>query len=149
MKYIVVEPHADDALIGCFHLFRKGLVKAVICRDKDKNRVAETQKFCKAMNVEMITVSDVKSGDVVLLPSWQDDHFQHKQTNVMYRALCNNKGASTGFYTTNMNTEFTRELPPWKQKEKLSMLNTYYSSQSDLWKYDYKYWLFEGVVVEC
>ena len=52
------------------------------------------------------------------------------------------QGLDIIFYTTNMNAPFMREVKDPEMKR--VALNAVYHSQRDLWKYDHKYFLFEG-----
>ena len=52
------------------------------------------------------------------------------------------RGMNVIFYNTNMNAPYIHEVINVSGKE--SLLNTIYPSQSDLWKYEKKYVLFEG-----
>jgi len=47
-----------------------------------------------------------------------------------------------------MKDFFVNVLPGEVASRKERFLNKYYKSQSDLWEYDNRYFLFEGVVIE-
>ena len=45
-----------------------------------------------------------------------------------------------------MNTSYIHELSDTEKREKETLLDTFYPSQADLWKYEKKYVFFEGYV---
>ena len=149
-KYIIIAPHPDDALIGCMSLFEKGLVKKVVYIENNPERMKQARRFCKDMKAkceillgtEEIYELIVDSNDIILLPSLQDNHPLHKTVSRIGFDMF----IKVGFYSIDMNTEYTRVLPLHLQKLKQGLLDKYYPSQKSLWEYNWKYFLFEGIV---
>ncbi len=155
MKYVIIAPHPDDELIGCFTLFDKGLVKKVIYIDDNKERAAKARKLTSSMgvDVEFIPFNEFVAGtskyglsqeEDYLVPCLQDNHFKHKVVNILTRL----GSKRVGYYTTQMDTEFTRPLTKELSEKKRKALNRYYPDQKSLWQYDHKYFLFEGIVYD-
>lgn len=108
-KVIVIVPHADDELIGCFHFINKYKNNIVLfycgftgCDDtleNKRNRLLEFEKFCKEQEIEyFISSSDIEnnlsqiikdiSPSTIFLPSCIDWHYQHRECNyICYRVL--------------------------------------------------------------
>jgi len=153
MKFVVISPHPDDELIGCFSLFKRGLVERVIYINFDKKRVAEAQITSKNLGflTEFVRFDEfyekkliLEPGQVCLVPDILDSHPLHKSVNVIAKT----KGCSLGYYTTDMNTGYTRELVKELQKEKREILNKFYPTQKSLWENNWKYFLFEGITYD-
>ena len=150
MKYIIIAPHPDDELIGCFMLFKRKLVKKVIYIEPDIVRKNEAIYFCEAMRVQCVFIEKaeelnkifVEKDHIYMAPSLQDHHPLHKMISVL------GKRFRFGLYSIDMNAEFVKELHPRLRDEKREILNKYYSSQKSLWENDHKYFLFEGTVRE-
>jgi hypothetical protein len=151
-KYVVVAPHPDDELIGCYHLFRKKLVKKVLYYNLNrmsKARQKEAVNFCKDMGVEYniltdSSISELSKTETYLIPFSTDHHPEHKWIHSLFKHHFTN----IGFYSIDMNNDFVRELDEKDKTAKKRMLDTYFPSQKSLWKSDWKYWMFEGIVEE-
>jgi len=149
MKFVIISPHPDDELIGCFTLLRSKKIEKVYYIRSDTKRHVEAQILSRKMGfkLEFITLNDfTKLPDTFtyLVPDFQDHHPLHKIVN----SLAKISFTSLGYYTTDMNTSYVRELPSKLQREKKEMLNKFYPSQKSLWKYEHKYFLFEGIIYD-
>lgn len=149
---IVISPHPDDCLIGCYSLIKEKRIDAVLYIDPSPSRFALARAAGKALG---FTVGLLEFGNLYnylqknpsctfLVPDASDNHILHKAVNGVARL----SGCKLGYYSTDMVASFIRELPIEEQQEKLSALNMYYPDQSSLWERDWKYFLFEGVVLE-
>ena len=153
-KYTIIAPHPDDEIIGCWRLLEAALIKKVFylkpindTRRKELKNVAEYYEFeyeCNWLNDihKQAAFDDYNHNEIYLVPSLQDYHPLHKRANAFIY------GKRGGIYTTNMNTEYTRELTEQEQQRKRKILNEYYPSQKSLWENNWKYFLFEGTVIE-
>jgi hypothetical protein len=146
-RIIIVAPHGDDEIIGCFELLAQ---KPIILYDSecmDSNRKEEIQNLKKYYEVEQWFSNQFieefeKDEFTVYIPDpVYEIHPRHKFWGQVGEQLARS-GKDIIFYTTNMNTPYLHECKdPVGKKE---LLNLVYPSQEDLWKYEHKYFLFEG-----
>ncbi len=149
---IIISPHSDDELIGCFSLIKKGMIDEVIHIDPDPKRFALAEIVGKELgfNVTSLTfrylVDFLKTGHpyTYFVPDVADNHLLHKAINCVARL----SGCRLGYFSTDMNTGYVKELSAEMKREKLLALNKFYPDQASLWGRDWKYFLFEGVVAE-
>jgi hypothetical protein len=153
MRFVIVVPHPDDELIGCFTLFQKGLVRKVYYILSDLKRRANAKIMGRNLgfSAEFLTFDEfyrkelvLKPDEICLVPDLGDRHPLHKAINIIAKT----KNCPIGYYTTDMNTSYTRELTKENQKLKREMLDKYYSAEKSLWENDWKYFLFEGIVLD-
>jgi LmbE family N-acetylglucosaminyl deacetylase len=149
---IIIAPHVDDELIGCWSLIKKDLIDKVIYVDVTpiRHRYARQVGRELGFSVEIIefknlyTFLEKNPSHTYLVPDSSDNHPLHKAVNAIARI----SGCKLGYYSVDMVASFVRELSEEDKKEKRVMLNKYYPDQSSLWEHDWKYFLFEGVVTE-
>lgn len=152
---IVIAPHADDEIIGCYSLIKKGLIDEVVYLDvtPERYRLARSAGRELGFRVRVVEYKDFQNFLYVNLNGWQatllvpdiaDRHLLHKAVNCAVRL----SGCKLGYYTVDMNTGYTKELSKVDQQEKRVALNKYYPDQKSLWENDWRYFLFEGVVFE-
>lgn len=146
-RYIIIAPHPDDEIIGCYRLFKNQLIKKIIyIYPIDTNRLEEIKQFSLNYGIEYeiipieLLYENLDREESYLVPSLNDHHPLHRQVNTMLRTF------KKGYYSIDMNTEYIQELSKEESKEKEFILNRYYPSQSSLWSVDKKYVLFEGTV---
>jgi len=170
---ILIAGHPDDELIGAFRLIKSGLIDGVVYLDATPERYAlaqvagkelgfDTRKlnFSSFCNLFQCQYSDYPNPGVALaydlfgvrnsestflVPDIADNHLLHKAVNCIMRL----GGCRLGYYTTEMNTGYTKELSEEEKNEKREMLNKYYPDQASLWENDWKYFLFEGIVYDA
>jgi hypothetical protein len=173
-KNIIISPHPDDEIIGCFSLIKQGSVKGVIYIDPDYTRFELAQiagkemgflvaelKFKDLPNLLEARAYDFMTPDVAYVysylglggsqltywvPDVADNHLLHKAVNLTGRMSSNKL---LGYYSVDMNTGYVRELSDEMKKEKREMLEKYYPDQISLWKNNWKYFLFEGTVYDA
>jgi len=146
---IVVAPHPDDELIGCFLMIKRGLVDGVAYADlSNEAEWKAAVSLCEDLGLEFYTVDEFLRDRpplrVLFLPSPKERHPLHKRCYYLFSDYpCWVKVT----YVTEMS-EGVILLPPDLREEKRGMLDRYYPMKSDLWLYEHKYFLFEGYTVE-
>lgn len=148
---IIMAPHADDELIGCFTLLDQGTVHMVLVAGekvrKEMYACADHYNFqiklVDERNVYNFAVYARELGGNIYFPDpiyeWHPEHrFWGTQGEKVMRGGQDN----VCFYSVQMAAPYIREsLDPDKKRQKLDVL---YMQKKDLWKYDHKYFLFEG-----
>lgn len=143
---IILAPHIDDELIGCYSLIKdKKIDKVIYFFDTTEKRKKEANMLAKVYDFEPFFVRSVNFClrefsiyDVLYVPHQNDNHPHHKIINQFAKNLHNEKK----YYSIDMNTKFNI-LDDGTQKKVL--LDKYYKSQKKLWKNDAKYYLFESI----
>ncbi len=147
---VIIAPHADDELIGCYEILADEDIRPVIIytdEDMSKERQKEVkgirehftikgQMFCTSIPPQFLNPTNT-----FYFPGPDEIHPAHRTQATIGEALAR-QGLNVIFYSTNMNVSWIKEETfPNRKKE---MLDKIYPSQSDLWKYDHKYFLFRG-----
>jgi len=148
MNYIILAPHIDDELIGCFSLIKDKKVKKVIYFfETTPERLEEAKEVSKhyGFEIEFSTIDDFKpefnENDIILLPQKTDSHSHHKQVNQLKWKIKNKKK----FYSIDMKN--AKPLPLSVINEKEKALKKFYPSQINLFE-NAKYFLFEDIIDE-
>lgn len=148
-KHIIVAPHADDEIIGCFEILMTGKVWKVLFPILNEPAIKEVKKCSDVFGFEINVFAPTdlykwggraaERGGLIFLPDpIYELHPEHKTWGGMGRQL----GHNVVYYTTNMNAPYMHECNDPKGKKEL--LDLCYPDKSTLWRYDHKYWLFEG-----
>lgn len=149
-KILILAPHTDDEIIGCYEiLIRKDLDIFVGFYSGD---LYEFDLVSSYFGFTVVPISDLinrinigKSDfDVVYAP---DPYFElhpfHKEIGNQALYWRRRKTITRlVFYSTNMNAPYIHESKFSEQKRRV--LDELYSHKSSLWRYDHKYFLFEG-----
>jgi len=168
--YVILAPHPDDEIIGCFELIKENPKDVVVVHFKkyagnteemrrfrinEAVKVADKYGFNHTVRDSVITliVDDMfwkiveneaggKENVAILVPDLRDNHEHHRLVNSAGYIIAKRYGFRFGEYTTRMNTEYVRECKyPDEKLEAIKM----YKSQSWLWEIgDAKWWIFEG-----
>ena len=153
---LIIAPHPDDEIIGCFEILEK------YSRTKKLLYVMYAENFRQSIKSELIfgfkrlsfvnmrdaleQMHKIGNLEVVYAPDpYFELHPLHREIGneaLYYRR----RGFISRliFYTTNMNAPYIRTLPEAAVSNKRNSLNVAYPDKSDLWKYEHKYFLFEG-----
>jgi len=146
---IIIAPHSDDEIIGCFSILNNPDIRPVIIytEEMSKERQEEVkgirehftikgQMFCQSIPPQFLNTTTT-----FYFPGPDEIHPAHRTQAAIGEALAR-QGLNIIFYTTNMNVKWIKEEK--NPEKKKALLNLIYQSQSDLWKYDHKYFLFCG-----
>lgn len=150
IETIIISPHFDDEIIGNFEILSNEIFKPVIIyMQQDEKRKEEALKLKNHFNNIKVQIFQKNIPSIFLNPSnlmyfpdpIYEIHPEHRKWGAIGEDLFR-KGFNIVFYTTNMNAPYMHEVKNFNDKKDL--LDKIYPSQKDLWKYDHKYFLFEG-----
>ncbi|QRE00065.1 hypothetical protein [Burkholderia phage BCSR5] len=152
-KVLIIAPHVDDELIGCYSIIRKGWgaavnmavpdykVSVLWCNELTNVRRREALDFAEHLHVTPYfgeqNALPLSEYNEIYVPSIQDWHDDHKAVNRGWRHF------ATHFYSVDMKRGVY--LGEEASKDKRRLLDSFYLSQSSLWQNDAKYYLFEDI----
>lgn len=150
-KIVIVAPHCDDCLIGCYEIIRDNPDNPPVILyvgNPPQERRDEALKLRDHTDITMQMFCN-SIPPIFLNPSTQfyfpdpstEIHPLHRIWGSQGENMLRNR-MNVIFYTTNMNVPYIHEVENSQKKEDL--LNEIYPSQKSLWEYDKKYILFEG-----
>ena len=151
MAGVIIAPHADDELIGCYSkIVNREILNIQYIAECDEIRRAEAVALCRSfgiipsfLNGQVLMLADtlhgIEAGELYI-PSPNDNHNLHKL--IYYIVYDLEPAIPTIVYSVYMNDFFVRPISDPIQKR--IDLDHYYPSQKDLWKHDARYYLFEG-----
>ena len=143
-KYVIIAPHADDEIIGCFKLLSTGLVETVLLPDNKQLNEAVPSGEHFGFSLKLIEDFDfyLLVNKIFLFPDpIYETHPEHRKLGMLGEELCR-IGQEVIFYTTNMLAPYIFESTQPAIKRKC--LNMLYPTKKSLWEYEHKYFLFEG-----
>jgi len=149
-EIVIISPHFDDEIIGCFEVITNPLIKPIILyMQDDEERKKESLKLKNELdNIQIqlfqknIPSTFINPNNVLYFP---DPIFEFHPDHRKWGAIGEDylrQGLNVVFYSINMQAPYIHEIKESNQKENL--LNKVYHNQKDLWKIDKKYVLFEG-----
>jgi len=148
---IIIAPHPDDEIIGCFEQLKNSSSNLVIIYsgDTDADRRETVLNLKKEIPHIKIQLFQQTVPQTFLHPANKfffpdpiyETHPKHREWGFMGEQLARNRFDVT-FYNTNMNAPYIHEVKMTDMKKYL--LNKVYPDQKSLWEYDHKYFLFEG-----
>lgn len=151
-KVIILAPHPDDELIGCYSLLESRTVDYVAYfNELTDSRKAEALRCAKQYEFTPLFIESAQdteqlelllAGSYVFVPAITDEHPDHKALNSKYRSF---PGAyATRFYSVDMGSGKT-VLTEDQRGFKWLALDTLYPSQQGLWATNASYYLFEHI----
>jgi hypothetical protein len=152
-KTIIVAPHPDDELIGCYEVIKKTAKHSknpivIFGGETEPDRRKETANLGKFFSLTAVLFQNSMPSNLLEKknifyypdPSYEI-HPLHRAYGFQGESMAR-AGFNVIFYNTIMNAPYIHEVED--PKDKKMYLESCYPSQSDLWKYDHKYFLFEG-----
>jgi len=149
---IIIAPHPDDEVIGCYSLLADKKIQRVIYGDHDSKvrdvldavPIEAHDFFCfqyEVGNVEALAPY-MGCGNNFLFPDpYFEVHPDHRYWGAIGEGMLRS-GENVIFYSVNMQAPYIRKVG--NPSHKVHCLNLLYPSKADLWKYEHKYFLFEG-----
>lgn len=152
--HIIIAPHVDDEVIGCYELLAANSIDKVIYitdfgevtgpRKLEALKCAVRFKF-KAIFCTLAEVNQHLVPNCTLyVPSVKDLHPHHKLVNLLAHRMPCRRHIYLKFYSVEMNFA-PRLLDEDVRNAKLDALTTLFPSQAALFNSDAKYWLFESI----
>ena len=152
MDYVIVAPHPDDELIGCFGIINNNENKIIVLYTESvpnerKNEALKLKENFKSVTAQLF-FSDIPSAlltpnNTLLFPDPSyETHPAHRMWGSYGERLLRKSKSNVIFYSTNMNAPYIHEVEFAGLKE--ITLNKIYPSQKSLWEYEKKFFLFEG-----
>jgi len=147
---VIIAPHFDDEIIGNWEIISNPLTHPVIVYLQDdeerKKEALNLRKFIDRVKVQLFQKSIpsmvIQPQNVLYFP---DFYFEsnpiHRKWGSVGEDLLR-QGFNVIFYTTDMNVPYKHEVKDFKGKRHL--LEKVYPSQKSLWKFEHKYFLWEG-----
>lgn len=148
---VIIAPHPDDEIIGCFEQINNAANQLVIIYsgDTDADRRETVLKLKDNINhlkiqlfQQSVPQTFLDRANRFFFPDpIYEIHPKHREWGIMGEQLART-GFNVTFYNTMMNAPYIHEvnLP----NDKKYLLDTVYPDQKSLWEYDHKYFLFEG-----
>jgi len=149
-EIIIISPHFDDEIIGNYSILTNPLIKPIIIYMQDdeerKQEALKLKTYIDNIQVQLFQKSIpnmfLNPNNILYFPDHTyETHPEHRKWGAVGEDYLR-QGLNVVFYSVIMNAPYIHDLKDCKQKRHL--LEKVYPSQKNMWKYDNKYFLFEG-----
>lgn len=156
-RHVIVAPHADDEIVGCHAILLAGQVHTVVFPNRDIGEEAKVSSENFDFQIKVFDWNIIgpdlfnlgvfarECGGNIFFPDpvyeWHPDH---RKWGAVGEGLLRQGLHNVMFYSVNMTAPYIRKVGRIDSERKQKHLNMCYHSKKDLWKYDHKYFLFEG-----
>lgn len=151
-EVVIIAPHPDDEIIGVYEELKNDENRITIIyggevEQKRRSEALKLRSILSTIKNQLFQISIPqpflqKSNRFFFPDPYFEVHPDHRLWGFVGEQLAR-QGFDVIFYSVAMNTPYIHRLGD-EAKNKEELLNKIYPSQSDLWKYDKKYVLFEG-----
>jgi len=147
---IIIAPHTDDECIGCYEILMKKINPIIVYMspDSDEERKREALTLSKYIDLKAqlfqrsIPTNLINKDNILYFPDpYFEKHFFHREIGGIGEKLAR-EGFNVIFYSVNMEAPYCKEET--NPKRKRHFLEKVYPSQKSLWKYENKYFIFNG-----
>lgn len=148
---VILAPHPDDEIIGCFEQLINPTNNIVIIYSGDteqsrRERALKLKEKIPNLVTQLFQQSIpqpfVSPKNKLFFPDPSYEiHPKHREWGFVGEQFAR-QGFNVTFYNTTMIAPYIHESK--KPEDKRFLLNEVYPDQADLWKYDHRYFLFEG-----
>jgi len=146
--HVIIAPHPDDEIIGTYSILVKHRPIILYTELIDEARKEETLNLKNNFDIKaqlylrQIPGMLMKNENIFYFPDpIYETHPAHRLMGAVGETFARS-GYNVIFYTTNMLAPYIHEVKNPEDKE--TALTECYPSQKDLWRYDARYYLFEG-----
>lgn len=145
---VIVAPHPDDEIIGVFEILTNTNPVVIYDANTPQSRMELAMKLKNYTKVQIqLKHSDIphaflNQNNCFYFPDPSYEiHPLHRKWGNIGESMARN-GFDVTFYNTIMNAPYIHEVV--NSEDKRILLDKVYPDQKKLWRYDHKYFLFEG-----
>lgn len=149
---IILSPHPDDELLGCYRVIKKGLGKkvAVVYFYGDEGRFEEARNFCREYNMTPIVFDGEERlkelyADEVYIPCKYETHPEHLLVRDLGLICFLGRTNVYEYCIEKVGCSEVSRLSDEEVFEKIGLLEKYYPSQRDVWRNNVRLVFFEGM----
>jgi len=149
---VIVAPHPDDEVIGCWTLLRSGAIDRVIYYTRTRtDEIRRTAKYFgfeaiipdNDQHFKNIVASIINDVDKIYVPHPMDHHPDHRRVTFLIQSLYSRQQIM--YYSVDMNLPWAIKPLGIDAHSKYYDLITCYPSQQKEFDVNHHWWLFEGI----